>query len=71
MSAIVDIEIENHGSLALVRPHTPEGEAWIVESVEVPSWAWMGGAVAVEPRYVEALAIGASDAGLRVEGGGL
>jgi hypothetical protein len=71
MSAIVDLEIENHGSIALMRPHTEAAEEWIAETVDVPDWAWMGGAVAVEPRYVEALAIGASDAGLRVEGGGL
>jgi hypothetical protein len=71
MSAVVDLQIEDNGSITLVRPLTDAGEAWIVDSVEVPDWAWMGGAVAVEPRHVEALAIGASDAGLRVEGCGL
>lgn len=46
-----DFTVENHGSIFLLRPWTPEADNWIVECLP-PDVQFMGSAVAVEPRYV-------------------
>ena len=52
----VDIRVENHGSLFLLRPVTARGheaiDAVIEGNTEVQT---LGGAIAVEPRYVSGL----------------
>ena len=58
-----DIVIENHGSVVLFRWHTDAGRDWLRDSVE-DSAQYFGPALAVEPRYADALAEGASAAGL-------
>jgi hypothetical protein len=61
-----DLIFENHGSLFLIRPVSPAGQSWLDENVgdsETQTW---GGAIVCEPRYVEAIAHGAIEAGLAV-----
>lgn len=57
-----DFQVQNEGSVILVRPLTPEARAWVDEHVEVEDWAWLGTAFACDPRYVADLValIGAS-----------
>lgn len=52
--------IENHGSVMLVRPQSDDVTAWLRENTD---GQWLGGALAVEPRYVEPLVDGLLDAG--------
>lgn len=59
------IQIENHFSIILVRPLTERARRWLVKHTD---GTWFGGALAVEPRYVEDLADGMRGAGLVLEG---
>ena len=53
-------EIENHGSVFLVRPLTADVEAWLEEHTE---GQWFGSALAIEPRYLAPLVQGLIDEG--------
>lgn len=66
----VDFELEHHGSTVLMRPHTDRARDWIAEYIpeDAPR---MGEAVAIEPRYVDAIARGAEGDGLCIRGGSL
>jgi len=55
-------DIENHGTIVLVRPLTPDVKTWLEENVEEAAM-WYGGALVVEPRYVEALIEGLIEEG--------
>lgn len=48
--------VENHGSIALVRPLTADVEAWLDANVQDDA-QWFGGALVVEPRYVADLVL--------------
>lgn len=61
---MADYTIENHGSLFLVRPHSIDAKAWLVEHTD---GQWFGGALAVEPRYIAGLAEGLIGDGFSVE----
>lgn len=61
----LDIHVENNGSLWLIRPLTDAGREWIDENVSDDS-QWIGGALAVEPRYVQALVEGMQLDGLEI-----
>ena len=58
-----DVTVENHGSLFLLRPHTPEAEDWIKEFVQDDAQTF-GGALVVEPRYVDVIVQGMIEHGL-------
>jgi hypothetical protein len=60
----MQVQVENHGSLFLFRPLDREAEDWIEERVPSEPWQWLGGALAVEHRYI----LGLID-GFRSEGG--
>jgi hypothetical protein len=62
----LDLLVEPHGSVTLIRVLTEEGQAWVDENVAVEGWAWVGDAFACEPRMVGAVARGAVEDGLRV-----
>ena len=64
----VDVRFENHGSVALARPVSSKGKNWMHANVEAEGWQWFGGALAVEPRHVDNLAVGMAEAGLKVGG---
>jgi hypothetical protein len=63
---MVDIAIENHGSVVLLHPLTDTARDWIEEHVSRdgfhPDWPTL----VVEPRYVEPIIYGAIEDGLRV-----
>ncbi len=61
-----DISIENYGSLFLLRPTSPMGQIWLDENVGDKNTLTFGDAVVCEPRYVEAIVLGAIGAGLAV-----
>ena len=61
-----DISIENHGSIWLVQPLTPQATEWLHENVQAEA-LWFGTALAVEPRYVENLTRGLLDEGFDIE----
>lgn len=58
----VDISVENHGSICLVRTHTRAGRSWIKDNVQDDA-QYLGDALAVEPRYLDNLV-----AGMRADG---
>lgn len=60
---VMDIQIENHGSIVLLRPLSDEASDWIDE--HIPDDAlWFAGALVVEPRYVDDIIEGMSADGL-------
>ncbi len=63
--AQLDATFENCGSLWLVRPLTDAAREWIDENVD-PDAQWLGGALAVEHRYVQGILEGMQLDGLEV-----
>ncbi len=61
-----DIAFEDHGSLVLIRGLSKVGQTWLDNNVGDDETQHFGGAIVAEPRYVEAIAQGAADAGLAV-----
>lgn len=61
-----DVLIENHGSVALFTPITPEAHHWVEENVEIEPWQRMGRSIACEPRCLGPLVEGMRDDGLVV-----
>lgn len=47
----MDVIVENHGSLVLIRPMHSEAMTWL-ETHTPEDAQWFGGALVVEPRYV-------------------
>ena len=64
---MADVRISNHGTIVMVLPVSKAAKDWVKENVDVPSWAWMGGSFACEPRLVDNLIDGMRDAGLEVD----
>jgi hypothetical protein len=50
MSILEHVEVENHGSIVLVRPLSDAARGWVSENVELEGWQWHGDAFACEPR---------------------
>jgi hypothetical protein len=63
-----DVILEPFGNVIVVQPLTARAREWIEENADAPSWAWQGGALAVDPRMVDAMVEGMIAAGLEVEG---
>jgi len=61
-----DVLTENHGSIAMFTPMTPEARQWIDEHVQVEPWQLMGCSIASEPRYLSQLVEGMQEDGLIV-----
>ena len=62
----MDISIELHGTVALLRPLTEAGSDWLDDNVEAEGWQYLGNALAAEPRSVHAIINGIVDDGLNV-----
>jgi hypothetical protein len=63
-----DLEFFDHSSLFLAYGRSLEGEAWLEQNLAAPDGVRsFGGGVAIEPRYVEPIVLGAIEDGLRVE----
>jgi hypothetical protein len=65
---MVDLSVEDHGSVVLLRPLTDTARDWIEEHVSRegfhPDWPTL----VVEPRYVTDIVCGAQADGLEVRG---
>lgn len=65
----LDARVENHGSMVLLVLLSDGALAWVVEHVQTEPWQWLGSnRLAVEPRYVGALATALAAEGLVVTG---
>ena len=62
-----DVLIENHGSVALFTPMTPDAHKWVKEHVEIEPWQRIGASIACEPRCLEQLVEGMQQDGLVVD----
>jgi hypothetical protein len=62
-----DVLIENHGSVAVFTPMTPDAHQWVEEYVHVEPWQRMGCSIACEPRCLGPLIEGMQQDGLVVE----
>lgn len=63
---MADIQVENGGSIYLLRPLTDRGRQWLRENVQAESWQWFGDGLAVEHRYVADVVEGARAEGMEV-----
>ena len=61
----IDIRIENHGSIFLLRPVSAIGSEWLDANIQSDALSF-GDAVACEPRYVSDIGLGARADGLVV-----
>jgi hypothetical protein len=50
----IDFRVDNHGSLLLLRPLHRQSKEWLHANLDCEA-QWFGGAVAVQPRYMEDL----------------
>lgn len=66
---IPDFSVEYYGTITLLRPLTPACKAWIDENVASEGWQWFGGALAVEPRYLDTLVTDMLEEGFRPDDG--
>jgi len=55
-----DFTVDDHGSLILLKPETPEAFSWIAENIGAPI-PWFAGGIALEPRTMPALLSGILD----------
>ena len=62
----MDVMLSNHGSIWTARPLTPAAEEWIAENISSEA-SWFGGALCIEPRYVDSIIDGMLGAGLEIE----
>jgi len=60
-----DFQITYHGSISTLAPLTPEAEDWVQENLPTDVM-WFGNAVAIEPRYLDAIVTGILEAGLQL-----
>lgn len=61
-----DFNITNHGSLFTLLPNTPEAEDWCANNIN-PEATTIGGAIAVEPRYIEAIVEAILEEGMTIQ----
>lgn len=61
-----DLTYTNHGTIGILTGVTNAGKAWLDENVQAEGWAYFGGGIAVEPRYVGAILDGAANDGLEI-----
>ncbi len=64
---MVDFEVQDCGSVAMIVPKSVEAKDWLDENVQSEGWQWLGAGLAVEPRMLPLLLEGIADAGLSVE----
>jgi hypothetical protein len=58
-----DFEATYHGSIVTLAPLTADAIDWVHENLP-PDVMWIGGAVAIEPRYLDPIVVGILEAGL-------
>lgn len=60
-----DFTVENHGTIALLRPHTDAAKEFLKGVGDGETMHW-GDAIVVEPRYLGPILEGAQEEGLTV-----
>lgn len=63
----MDLTVEYHGSLALVRAHNEDSQEWLDQAFDSPETQWSGPALVVEPRFIESVVAHAEASGLLVQ----
>jgi hypothetical protein len=63
---MMDIRVDNHGSIVIFVPLTEAGEEWMGEHLPEDAQRW-GGGIVVEPRYALDIVHGAVEDGLKLE----
>ena len=69
MKQKIDVRLHRLGTVVTVHPLTAKAKTWMARKVDAPTWAWQGGALAVEPRMADAIVEGLTAAGLTVAAG--
>lgn len=62
---MADFTVQNHGSIFILTPHTPEAEAWVEEHIPDDAQLW-GNGIVVEHRFIDNIVEGARADGLEV-----
>lgn len=61
----MDFSFANHGTICLLRPISQPAQKWAAAEI-CPDHLSLGGAIAIEPRYVGPILEGIAEAGLEV-----
>lgn len=61
---MMDIQIQDHGSIVLLAPKSERGEAWLFKHIVGDDVIRWNGAIVCEPRYVEPILDGMEYDGL-------
>lgn len=61
---MADFSIINHGSIVTLTPTSAAAHEWIGEHIPETSMRWGACSIVVEPRFVENIIDGITDAGL-------
>jgi hypothetical protein len=60
---VVDVRVNDEGSIVQFFPVTKEAFAWFKENVESEPWQWLGPSLCVDHRLAADLMTGLADAG--------
>jgi hypothetical protein len=63
----IDVSVENHGSIVVLRPLSSAAKEWMKEYVDQTGFQPYRDSVIVEPRYADAILDGMKEQGLHVE----
>lgn len=61
-----DFSVENHGTIYLLRPHTPAAIEWVEQHIPDEHQEFAG-AIVVEHRYIADIVLGIQEDGLVVQ----
>ena len=59
-----NFEVENLGTIALIKPLNKRAKQWIKDNLQHESWQEWCGSLAVEPRYIDEILWQAEEDGL-------
>ena len=62
-----DFQVENHGSVILLRPGNEAAKDWLDFNCVPEPWQWFGSALAVEPRCAPDIIEGLQEEGFTIE----
>lgn len=63
---VPDVEVRDEGSIVLLTPISDAGRGWVDENLELESWQWYAGGVAIDHRYADDIIEGMVGDGLLV-----
>jgi len=62
-----DATLASYRAIVLISPNSPAAVQWLEDNVAAESWQWIGGALAVDSRYMADIVSGMRDCGLTIE----